>query len=474
MRGKGKVAKGKSSSSACPPVRLSALQSDLAVCIWIPRFALRCEEHRRHEAAQRATALLAPDDLRRVWQIGSKARQSGVRPGMTVSQAVGLCPSLIVWEPDPIYYDEKFSQLVKALGNVSPAIEPAELGRVFVGVDGLAGLYGELAEQIEAIRAVLGGEGKRETGSEDDERRANSTSPPVCPSAFPPGGDWSGVARLGWARGKFAAWVAATKARPGETFIVTDDERTEFLASQPVGVLRMSPDTHRRLTQLSIRTVKDLTRLPEVAVVSQFGNEGRRLWQLAAGTVVDPVVGRETPEPIVSKMEFPNPVADLAMSAAGLGDLGFGDTSATVLSRLAATFGDPTQDTGFFVGSGSWGECPGEAIRVVQWGPLNIVSRGEAAGAQFISYRLDLKYGGLNSETTDIMTLSGLQVGDTVGQLKEVYGNFNLQFVVDPDAGLVFELRESPTGDILLWGPVDSQDDDATVTGIYSPDSCDR
>jgi DNA polymerase-4 len=291
----------------------STLHSNLAVCIWIPRFALRCEEHRRHEATERATALLAPDDLRRVWQIGSKARQSGVRPGMTVSQAVGLCPSLIVWEPDPIYYDEQFSQLVKALGNVSPSIEPAELGRVFVGVDGLAGLYGELAEQIEAIRATLGAEGKRETGSEDDERRANSTRPPVRPSAFPPGGDWSGAARLGWARGKFAAWVAATKARPGETFIVTDDERTEFLASQPVGVLRMSPDTHRRLTQLSIRTVKDLTRLPEVAVVSQFGNEGRRLWQLAAGTVVDPVVGRETPEPIVSEMEFPNPVADLAM-----------------------------------------------------------------------------------------------------------------------------------------------------------------
>ena len=88
----------------------STLHSNLAVCIWIPRFALRCEEHRRHEAAEQATALLAPDDLRRVWQIGSKARQSGVRPGMTVSQAVGLCPSLIVWEPDPIYYSERVSK----------------------------------------------------------------------------------------------------------------------------------------------------------------------------------------------------------------------------------------------------------------------------------------------------------------------------------------------------------------------------
>jgi len=280
--------------TAVPPYRLaveaseergspSVLQSDLAVCIWIPRFALLCEEQRRPEAADRATVLLAADDLRRVWQVGPSARHSGVRPGMTVSQAVGLCPSLAVWEPDPVYYDERFSQLVKALGNVSPAIELAELGRVFVGVDGLAGLYGEAEEQVKAIRAACWD------------------------------GEWGKAARLGWARGKFAAWVAATKAKPGEAFIVADQERAEFLASQPVGVLRMSPDTHRRLTQLNIRTVQDLTRLPEVAVVSQFGREGRRLWRLATGTEVDPVIGRETPEPIVSEIEFPNPIADMTM-----------------------------------------------------------------------------------------------------------------------------------------------------------------
>jgi len=151
-----KTENGGGATTTLPPVRPSALHSDLAVCVWIPRFALRCEEQRRPETAEQATVLLAPDDLRRLWQVGSRARHSGVRPGMTVSQAVGLCPSLAVWEPDPVYYDELFSQLVKALGNVSPAIEPAELGRVFVGVDGLAGLYGSPEKQIEAIRAVMG------------------------------------------------------------------------------------------------------------------------------------------------------------------------------------------------------------------------------------------------------------------------------------------------------------------------------
>jgi nucleotidyltransferase/DNA polymerase involved in DNA repair len=75
----------------------------------------------------------------------------------------------------------------------------------------------------------------------------------------------------------------------------------------------MSPDTQRRLTQLSINTVRDLMQLTEVAVVSQFGAEGRRLWRLATGAVSDSVVGREIPEPIVSEIDFPNPIGDVAM-----------------------------------------------------------------------------------------------------------------------------------------------------------------
>lgn len=369
------AAGGRRKGEGLPPLtasyRPSVLHSDLAVCVWIPRFALRCEEQRRPNQARLPTVLLAPDDLRRVWQVGSFARRTGVRPGMTVSQAIGLCPALVLWEPDPVYYDEQFSRLLVLLNDVSPVIEPVELGRVFVGVDGLEGLYGSPEEQVEAIRSALGeaGKGKREgratcsgkctakweqgegsgasIGSAHSGVSALATetvqprlvplpalrSPHPsaagavggkgqgCPSAtgerrkgegLPPGAGWGWekVARLGWAHGKFAAWVASTKAKPGGCFIVTSRDRVAFLASQPIGVLPMSPDTHRRLIQLNIKLVGDLTRLPEVAVISQFGKEGRSLWQLAVGNVVDSVVGRETPEPILSEMDFPNPVSD--------------------------------------------------------------------------------------------------------------------------------------------------------------------
>jgi hypothetical protein len=168
------------------------------------------------------------------------------------------------------------------------------------------------------------------------------------------------------------------------------------------------------------------------------------------------------------------PIAELMMTVEDIGPLDLGDDGDEVLGRLAATFGEPTQDTGFIVGSGSFGECAGDTIRVVQWGPLNIVVKGQPGDNRFVSYRMDLRYGGITSPTTDIQTMSGLRIGDNVGQLEEIYAGFAIEFVVDPDVGLVFELRDQLGGDLLLWGPVESQDEEALVTGIYSPNSCGR
>jgi hypothetical protein len=170
----------------------------------------------------------------------------------------------------------------------------------------------------------------------------------------------------------------------------------------------------------------------------------------------------------------PIPISDLKLSSNDIGPLDFGADGDEVLGRLVATFGPPTDDTGFRVGDGTFGECPGWSIRVVRWGPLNIVVRGEPGDNAFVSYRLDLRYGGVSSPTTDIATLSGLRVMDTVAELEATYANYYVGFVVDEDVGLVFELKLTANDPVLLWGPVDSQADDAEVTGIYSPDACDQ
>src|SRR5205807_414297 len=283
------------------------LTSDGAACCWIPLFPLRCEIARQPELASLPMALVGPDHTRRVWQLSPLARRAGVRPGMTVSQAIGLCPALKLCEPDPVHYDAQFSRLLTALGQVSPVIEPAELGRAYVGTDGLEGLYGGPEEIVAAIER---GTRNAECGTAQESSLACSDFR-VPRSAF----------RVGWGRGKFVSWVAASRAKPGGAVIVRSGEEGRFLAAQPLAVLPLDADTHRRLRQLGIRTLGALAALPEEAVTAQFGAMGRRLWRLAAGRIAEPVEGRIAPEPIVAALTFFTPVGERELLAHALDQL---------------------------------------------------------------------------------------------------------------------------------------------------------
>ena len=289
------------------------LASSSAACCWIPLFALRCEEARRPELTARPCALLNPEDARRLWQVSPLAQRAGVKPGLTVSQAIGLCPTLRLCEPDPVYYDAQFTWLLAVLSHVSPVVEPAELGRAYVGTDGLELLYGSLGELTEKIGCVVRGAWYPTLRTEHPVSADSNHSPLTTHYQSP--------LRLGWGTGKFVSWVAASRAKPGGAVIVPPGEEGKFLARQPLAVLPLDPDTHRRLRQLGLRTLGDLAALPEEAVISQLGRAGRRLWRLAAGVLVEPVVGREAPEPIVAGLTFFSPVADREMLAHSLEQL---------------------------------------------------------------------------------------------------------------------------------------------------------
>lgn len=171
----------------------------------------------------------------------------------------------------------------------------------------------------------------------------------------------------------------------------------------------------------------------------------------------------------------PIPVGELTMGVDAIGPIELGSDAADAVGRLISSLGDPDEDSGPVTSTGAFGVCEGDTERTVRLGALVAVVVVDPDGREtFGGYRLDLAFGGLDSPAVDMKTLSGLGVGDSVRRLQQVYEGFDIQFLTDPELGDVFELRSGTTGNLLLWGPVNSPEPDGFVRGIYSPDACGR
>jgi len=272
----------KEDSSPASPSLSGLPGSRRALCVWLPTFELRLELARSPELDATSVALLAPGGGSRhtVWQVSERGAEAGVLPGQLVSQAISLCPALTLLEPDPAHYDAAQEEMLEALMEVSPVVEPAGRGRIFVGTDGLERLHGPPSRYGGlALQALLG----------------------VFPRPL------VAATRVGQASGKFGAWVAATRAGPGSPVTVPDPELPSFLASCPVSALPVEPLMIQRLERLGITTLKQLSSLPEPALVGQFGVQGRRALEWATGRRRDPVRPLHRPRPIRVSLDFPSP-----------------------------------------------------------------------------------------------------------------------------------------------------------------------
>jgi DNA polymerase-4/protein ImuB len=227
------------------------------------------------------------DSRRVVLDCSPEAEAQGVRPGVPVREALGLCRDAVFLAPDPIRYHEASEAFLRVLSGVSPLVEGGDLGLAYVGVDGLQGHYEDemtLGETL--VRAVRGGVGLE--------------------------------ASVGIAEGKFPAWAAAAVSAPGEVTVVPAGKEREFLAPLDISLLPASPEVLRRLDLYGLPTMADLAALPLGAVQAQFGPEGRRLWELAHGLDREPLRLRRHEESLSERLTFPEPaVSTEALLVAG-------------------------------------------------------------------------------------------------------------------------------------------------------------
>jgi len=247
-------------------------------CVWLLHFPVAVEQRNRPAVNRRAVIIgETPDQRSAVLDCSSEAEAQGVRVGMPLRQALGLCPSASFLPPDLPRYGDSFDQILRALEIMSPLVDPASLGCAFIGLDGLNGHYREEMALGDALAQAI--------------RRASDLMPSI-----------------GLAEGKFTARVAATVSAPGEICLVPKGQEKKFLAPIDVSLLPCTRDTLRRLGLFGLRTMGDVAALPIGAVQAQFGREGKRIWELAQGIDKEPLRPLRREESIREHLAFYAPL----------------------------------------------------------------------------------------------------------------------------------------------------------------------
>lgn len=258
-------------------------------CILLPHFALQVEQLRHPELAGKPLVLgAAPGEPPLVQDCAYEAEDCGLRPGLPLRQVLGICHSAVILAPDPAYYARLFRRLQEAWEGISPTVEAAELGVAYLDLAGLEPVYPTTRNLLDAIAEVT-------------------------PAKLKP--------RVGIGPNKFVARMAAMEAGPGFPRVVLAEEAAYFLAPLPVSRLPVPGEVVHRLEVMGLGQLGRVAVLPPSAVLAQFGEHGRRLWELAGGHDREPVVPRRLPEQIRESLTFAVPVADVQVLLVALRQL---------------------------------------------------------------------------------------------------------------------------------------------------------
>ncbi|HZO39453.1 MAG TPA: hypothetical protein VFE97_09545 [Methylomirabilota bacterium] len=183
------------------------------------------------------------------------AREHGVRPGMTETEARTRCPTLLTRPWVEEYVASARHALLEAALAVSPRIEDGGQGLAYVDTGGLERLIGDpeaigrrLVHQVRAIGLVP---------------------------------------RVGLAASRTAARMAAATGSAAVTVVASGRERA-MLAKVPIAALELGPELGATFGRWGVRTLGELAALPREGVAMRLGLPGLRAHDLAVGLDRDP------------------------------------------------------------------------------------------------------------------------------------------------------------------------------------------
>ncbi len=258
-----------------------AVDTPKVAAVLATRFRARVELARRPELVDTPGVIVTGGKGGRSIVLEALPALRGVLPGTDLAAALSAGPGVIVLPADPDYYREAFQAMLAGIGQVADGIEPGELGVAYVGLRGLAPMYGGRAGLQAALLGSLSKVSQLGQG-------------------FQP--------RVGLAGGKFPAYAAGLCAGSGQAVQVGGDLDWSVVAGRfPIRRLPVSPTVRRQLTGLGCSNLGDLASWSPAALLARFGQAGGRLYDLAQGRDGEPLVPAALPEVITEGRELPFP-----------------------------------------------------------------------------------------------------------------------------------------------------------------------
>ncbi|MBM3941321.1 MAG: hypothetical protein FJ316_00040 [SAR202 cluster bacterium] len=252
-------------------------------CVLIPHFIYHAHARRQPELRQ-GPVILAADQGARKMVADCSPQIAGLRTGMPLAAALAVAGNARVVEADQACQRQEFQEVLQALQQRCPAVEPAGLGCAYLDLTGLEGLYGGDAHLALALQRAL-------------------------PPEFP--------AQVGIGTNKFVAYLAAQLAQYGNAFQAPADARA-FVQQFPVECLPVSAAVIARLRQFGFKTLGDVAALDIGPLQTQFGPQGKRMWELAKGVDSRPVMPMKEEDTVSASLFLPCGNASLDLLLLGL------------------------------------------------------------------------------------------------------------------------------------------------------------
>lgn len=188
-----------------------------------------------------------------------EAREFGVRSAMPVSQALRLCPDLILTRGHMALYKQVSESIREIFFEYTDLVEPLSLDEAFLDVTGVARCGGSATLMAEEIRQKI------------YEKERLTASAGIAPN-------------------KFLAKVGSDWNKPNGQCVIRPDDVAQFVKTLPVKRINgVGKVTGQKMQALNIETCGDLQGYEREALIEHFGRFGNALYDYARGVDERPV-----------------------------------------------------------------------------------------------------------------------------------------------------------------------------------------